>query len=440
MAGYTDKDLQVASALAYVDFNSESFKNHPDWTISQHLQDPANESFKQAFIDSMGSENYDKFVSGEYSNWKIVDSQNNNGWDGNGFAACTVDTGDGNAIVGFRGSEGNINIIDDPSSLRDPNLYDDWLTADAGLLNSTQTSQQQYAEEYLKRINEQYGDRFDGYSITGHSLGGNLAEHATLTASDEIAAKINRCLNLDGPGYSDEYLAAHADEIAKNAHLVDHYQASAVGAMLNSVPGTNYSHISVKDGTEGFDRHSMSKWEFDDYGNAKPGQPDEFSIQANAITNTLDDITTEEGLGAAKDLLWMTFSGLIAGESPEEMAERIQEIYDSYYNNYSSQAQNRGGYATEFSVSSPVLVSTSETASQCSRNLSQDAMQIDDIKSEISLILKAASFFTLSFKLKKSVTNLEKLAAKSGKMSESASKIAELYNNTETNILSNSGV
>ena len=191
------------------------------------------------------------------NSWVIKDSCNDNS--GTGMYGCMIETEPGEAVIAFRGSE----------SYDVEQFVKDWVTADAGLLNSTVTAQQQRAEEYTRMLYAKYGDQYDSFSLTGHSLGGNLAEHCMITAPDGFAKKIDRAVNLDGPGFSDEYIARHANQIRKNGGKIDHYQWSLVGTLLFAIPGSNYRHVSAKDADgKGLGkytgRHSMKNLRFKD--------------------------------------------------------------------------------------------------------------------------------------------------------------------------------
>ena len=52
-------------------------------------------------------------------------------------------------------------------------LFKDWIVADIGLLNHALTTQQARATIYMQELWEKYGDQYDSFSVTGHSLGGN---------------------------------------------------------------------------------------------------------------------------------------------------------------------------------------------------------------------------------------------------------------------------
>lgn len=228
---YTDEELLDASQIAYYNFNDKTKNMYSDgaslgeiWandsTYANKLQNdliyaktPADIEAAQLNIDF-----YNKVTDpeSEYYNWKIVDYRNEN--DKTGFCGCVIDTGDGNAIVAMRGSENYTTKI----------TIDDWLNADFGLLNSTHTAQQKASEEYLKYIEENYGDKYEGFALTGHSLGGNLAFHSALQASEFMKNKIKQVVSCDGPGFSDEYIVANIDKIFEMAPKMKHLNWSVI--------------------------------------------------------------------------------------------------------------------------------------------------------------------------------------------------------------------
>lgn len=170
-------------------------------------------------------------------NWRIVQHCDKN--TESGFYAVTLDTGGGDAIIGFRGSE----TWDDTGQ-----LIQDWGRADVGLLNSYQTQQQADAEAYIREFERTVGKNYDRVSTTGHSLGGNLAEHAAITAPKSFKDKLDRATNWDGPGFSDEYIRLHTrnGDIADVNDRLDHYRWSFVSSLLNPIPGSNTVCIDSK--------------------------------------------------------------------------------------------------------------------------------------------------------------------------------------------------
>lgn len=191
---YTDKDMWVVARLAYINFTNEmtgTIKN--PLSLSQILSNK--QFYDEIYNDLIGEvsdiepgsleeakyEEKREFLEllkndPVYSNWKLVDVVNYNEkeGDGNGFCAITIQTDADNAIVGFRGSEGLENIFGEL-------FREDWIMADVGLLDSIITTQQASATEYMKTV-QKLG--YSNYVTCGHSLGGNLATHALLTAPD----------------------------------------------------------------------------------------------------------------------------------------------------------------------------------------------------------------------------------------------------------------
>ena len=200
---YTDQQITKAAQMAYNDYDISSGDNS---------------------IDSVNE------------GWKIINSYNDEGAFGSGLQAYVIDTNDGNCIISFRGTQ--------PTSAR--SFSQDILFADLGLLNSGETPQQKAAEKYVQYIYEQLGDKYQNFTFVGHSLGGNIAEHAAITAPDEMKIR-SRAVSLDGPGFSDIYIQEHKSEIAQMTGRLERNSWSTIGAFLHSVPGEEYNYIEVRD-------------------------------------------------------------------------------------------------------------------------------------------------------------------------------------------------
>lgn len=57
----------------------------------------------------------------------------------------------------------------------------DWINADIALFNNILTEQQKAAQNFVKDMNKKYGDNYTTFDFSGHSLGGNLSQHAGIT-------------------------------------------------------------------------------------------------------------------------------------------------------------------------------------------------------------------------------------------------------------------
>ena len=135
---YTDKDMQVVTQLAYINFEQllndyKDTNNGECPTIGKLIDNNYDAIYKQYMEKVIDGE--DGTMKGErkaaaeefleslkesdskYRDWKIVDVNDNNSE--NGFYALTIETDADSAVIGFRGSE----------SINDQVKYD-WALAD----------------------------------------------------------------------------------------------------------------------------------------------------------------------------------------------------------------------------------------------------------------------------------------------------------------------
>ncbi len=375
---YNDAEMLMASQIAYLDF--DGCKGMPvgevvDKTIERYAKRDANGNpmygadgeimLRDDFANSPDKDLYKHRVEvaadikkiGEeksglegWENWKVADVCDDN--DETGYYGMLIDTGDGNAIIANRGSE----------SYDSAQLKKDWAESDFGLLNSECTKQQGRAEKYMDELWYKYGDKYDTFSVTGHSLGGNLSEHMTITAPAAMRGKIDHTVSFDGPGFSDEYLEAHRDEIARiRDGQMSHYQWSLVGSLLTHLPCSKDTVIDahnepVEYGESKIDnlikylgsmfrRHSLGNVLFDENGNVMPGEKCGVSYLLEPLSKTLDDFSSLDWalaitalIGAAK-LCFPVITELIAGVAliavaANKMREAGQAIYEKLQDFY----------------------------------------------------------------------------------------------------------
>jgi len=279
----SDVRMMIATQVAYLDGDKGmSVGDLVKRTISNYGGQSNLSEREQAQLDTAQYiqskiQEYDLY---DCNRWVIKEVADDNAR--SGFYGCLIDTRDGEAIVGFRGSE----------SFDTGQIINDWGRADLGLLNAVETTQQQRAEEFTQFINNRYGDFYHHYNFAGHSLGGNLAEHATITAPKEMP--VYRCVNLDGPGYSDEYIIAHSIDIERQSQYIDHFQYSVVGSLLLPLPGTNYQTIAAHndEAEEGLSaylfRHHTRNIEFDENGTVRQGERDMLANFAGPLSQKLE--------------------------------------------------------------------------------------------------------------------------------------------------------
>lgn len=279
---YSDDQMVIASQIAYFDFDEADFMDGKH-TLRELLDMEAEGATEEKLsrIKEL-TDHINQMPNGAQCwNWSIIDICNDQ--HGSGMYACTIDTADGDALISFRGSESD--TIE--------NIEKDWGGSDLGLLNSTLTPQQKRAQEYTREIWGKYGDDYNCFGFTGHSLGGNLAEHAGITAPDSMRDKIKQCVSLDGPGFSENYMTEHAAEILKSKKYLTHYQWSVIGTLLYMVPAADNRTIQADTPDDHgwmnmLWRHDTHNVTFDDKGNVISGQQDDWAKWSDPISKVID--------------------------------------------------------------------------------------------------------------------------------------------------------
>ena len=154
----SDVRMMIATQVAYLDGDKGmSVGDLVKRTISNYGGQSNLSEREQAQLDTAQYiqskiQEYDLY---DCNRWVIKEVADDNAR--SGFYGCLIDTRDGEAIVGFRGSE----------SFDTGQIINDWGRADLGLLNAVETTQQQRAEEFTQFINNRYGDFYHHYNFAG---------------------------------------------------------------------------------------------------------------------------------------------------------------------------------------------------------------------------------------------------------------------------------
>lgn len=278
---YTDRQCRIFTEIAYITHDKMDIKDRFDEYSEAERADGI--SLKD-FLYEEEIERLKKYniTEEELNAWKFVGVHDTN--DKNGFYACMIETSDDELAVCFRGSE-SMNSYS--------NVKNDWIKADVGLVNSTCTNQHEEVHRFYEANNDLL-ERYESLTMTGHSLGGNLAEYATIV-SDEYGFddNIKQCVSMDGPGFSDEFLDEYRDEIKKMSAVMYHPRWSLVGTMLQDLPGVKYQFVDVVDEVKGISsciaRHSAKNLVYNG-DNLVPGEQDVVSIHTEKISEGLDHL------------------------------------------------------------------------------------------------------------------------------------------------------
>lgn len=287
---YTDRQLRLFSQIAYTDLDQElktkQLDEKKDAIPLRELLEGDTKTLKK--LKALG------ITDDELDNWKLAATHDQNAE--NGFYACVIQTSDEplEAAVAFRGSE-KMEHLD--------SALNDWVNADLGLLNSTLTTQQAEARKFLSERKDLLS-QYSSLEMTGHSLGGNLAEYATIVSEDYgLDGNISRCVSLDGPGFSDEFIATHRSQIEHMRGKMTHYSWSLVGTLLNRLPGQEDKFLKVsndankldEDEYNDFSRHDTKFLEVDSNGSFCVGEQDTLSKCTSWLSKQIDDLPRPAG-------------------------------------------------------------------------------------------------------------------------------------------------
>lgn len=395
--GYVNNDaeMMMGSQLAYFNFSEgdtagEVIYNFLDeyTTIKNGKRElkseyQGNTVIQKQFEVATNIENLGKGAAGSsnWENWVIKDICNDQ--NGTGYYGMLIDTGDGNAMIANRGSE----------SYDMEQIIKDWGAADFGLLNSPITTQQARAEEYMKELWEKYGNQYDSYSVTGHSLGGNLSEHMAITAPDGMKRKIDHVTSMDGPGFSDEYIVSHKKDIEKVSDKMTHNQWSVVSSLLFPLPGVKDKVVKAhnEEGTNAikgiFWRHDTHNVEYDENGNLIKGNRDVVSKTLGPISKSLETsltftfpsyITFCYTYGLLKEALRKF------GEEKDTFEKKIKDFFNKYLGN---------DVSGQFEVKINGMLSCGQDIDSEIRQLLRVSSEVEEIRKNIRLWEEMGAYY-----------------------------------------------
>lgn len=127
-----------------------------------------------------------------YADWTIQNILDHNGQTQSGLYACTYTSTAGAQIIAFRGSE----------MLGDRKYENDYVN-DFSLSYTEKTQQQAMVDVYFEQFSHTWGNAI---YMTGHSLGGNLAAYAAITAPSAIQINLILCATFNAPGFVDLFV------------------------------------------------------------------------------------------------------------------------------------------------------------------------------------------------------------------------------------------
>ena len=192
--------------------------------------------------------------------------------------ACFIDN-DNNAIVVFRGTTTQKEWDDNGKGAYE---YD--------------TIQQIDALNYINNL------QYDNITVTGHSKGGNKAQYVTI-----LSPKVNKCISVNGQGFSNEFLKRYEKEIEDNKGKITSINAKYdyVNCLFNGISNkTHYIKTEIK--INPFDYHRA-----DILLNNEGKMRDE--VSCGMFSKLINDFSTSLISDLPEEIRCIAIDGLIGG-------------------------------------------------------------------------------------------------------------------------------
>lgn len=176
---------------------------------------------------------------------------------------------------------------------------------------------QERAKEWYESLFGENGNGLlssdDYITVIGHSKGGNKAKYVTILDAAEGAPRaIDRCISMDGQGFSDEFMETYAYEVGVAHDKIVNLNAESdfANALLNQV-GRDYYFKAANIGSGGFvENHCPNAYlHFDENGSYSmiPGERDpmmkEFDLFLNSYLRSMSETNRNEALALVGEIV-----------------------------------------------------------------------------------------------------------------------------------------
>jgi len=118
-------------------------------------------------------------------------------------------------------------------------------------LGTSDTKAQKEALEYINSL------PYDDITVVGHSKGGNLSQYVTITSD-----KVNRCVSMDGQGFSQEFIDKYWAEINLKGDKITNYSLDTdfVHILLYPIPNAKQDYCKGDRVDEFLENHSANSF------------------------------------------------------------------------------------------------------------------------------------------------------------------------------------
>ncbi len=365
---FTDAEWLILSSLCYnipsgrFDKNGNAIKNNEISVIdmiNQKKYDLKN------YENEANLENYEKVIKSlekKLENFvvsKKVDHNNTSGFVA--FAIEPKPNEDNEVIVCCRGSD-----------MDGRGILNDWLVNNASLATQTMTTHQMEMKLFMQGF-----EKYDSISLTGHSLGANLAMYGAITFP--FKDKIKDVYAVNGPGFNEAFVNLYAKEINKVKDKIHNFQNEhdVVSSLLNNIGKISIFKSALKS-TDPFKNHSALTIQIDENGSLvlnESGKKDAFCTSVHYVTSSI-------------------VNKLIAGEiliailinKGTSLATHVGNIIKMIIKNVSN---NNASYIANnplIQVNTNILINYADRISNVNRRLSNLDNRLDSLYTKVKLV------------------------------------------------------
>ncbi len=240
----TDSELVALSTLGYYqNFSDEGDANTVESFVERIDRNGYHTCFNGALGYSDSDLGMDKILSIIRNNprlcrLEVIYPPANNG-DKTTSAACLIDPYTDNVYIVYGGNYCDGIVSPDVST---------WICNALGAVQdgtAEQTRALQFYNDAVEAAKAKLGvsNASDlNITVTGHSAAGNFAQYVTI-----MADSVDRCVSVDGQGFSDAFLKNKSPEIAARAGRITSILPNIgfVGCLMNELPGINREVIDI---------------------------------------------------------------------------------------------------------------------------------------------------------------------------------------------------
>lgn len=334
---FTEAEMLILSSLAYTNdipkarYNAEGYPISEPVSVksilggldklamgSDYNKSAMSESDRKSYENAIKSLK-EKLIENDFV---ISKSINHNTSGESGFAAFAIEprpNPNGEVIICCRGSDKmSLNPFDKDNTLND------WLGADAALAWDEETRQQEEMKKFMEGF-----ESYHNITLTGHSLGANLAMYAAVTFP--YPNKIFGVYAFDGPGFNLAFINEHYEEISRVSDRIYNFQQEhdIVSSSLISIGNVIILDSTIDyDGGLDFDHHNRWAIGVDPDGSLRR----EESGKKDNVCDTWNSISNGVSIGVnVKDVI---VSGIyaVATSFCKRVSNAVKTFLDKYFN------------------------------------------------------------------------------------------------------------